>query len=121
MQSKSALDMVKRNIGFVGINALMRLVNNKNVPNNIGNFAQLVVFTTEIHRPFYILQADKLNAFGVIKSIYLVYILLPCYAKWLAFEGFRIADKAIAALCADKMLVIRIPRICDSGAVCDNK
>ena len=61
MQGKFALDIVEGEIGFRGIHAFMRFINDQKIPFQRFNPLQFVIVTTEIKRALQILQRDKGN------------------------------------------------------------
>ena len=116
MQSVITLNLMKRHIGLGSINALMRFINDKQLPLHIDKLFQLVMLTAEIQRTFQVLQADKFDAVGKFFR-QTVGVFLTGHDKRLAFQGGDLAHKTEPRLRADKLDKILIPRICDSGAI----
>ena len=110
------LDLMKRHIGLGSIHALMRLINDQQLPLHIDKLFQLVMLTAEIQRAFQVLQADKLDAVGKFFR-QTVGVFLTGHDKRLTFQSGYLAHEAESRLCADKLDKILIPRICDSWAV----
>ena len=116
VQGVTALDLMKCNIGLGSINALMRLVNDKQLPLHIDKLLQLVMLTAEIQRAFQVLQADKFDAVRQFLSQAFC-VLITGHNERLALQGRYLAYKFESRLRANKLDKILIPRICDSGAV----
>ena len=67
VQRKFAFNLIKSDIGFIGVDAFMGFVDHKHIPFAVYEFIKFIKFSSEIFGSFEILKADKLNdAFCVI-------------------------------------------------------
>ncbi|MNS50778.1 hypothetical protein D3C72_834360 [compost metagenome] len=61
VQRPPALDLVERDVGLGGIDALVGLVNHQQVPFGLSNVFELVVRAAEVLRPLKVLQREELH------------------------------------------------------------
>ena len=61
MQCELALYMIERHVGLEGVHALVRLVDDEDVPLEVGHMLELVVFAAEVDGALEVLQAYELD------------------------------------------------------------
>ena len=77
MKGVSAADMIEGNIGLVGVNAFMGLIDNEDIPFRLGDFIKFTVLPVELYRPLQILEADELDASHLRMDLDIILIRLP--------------------------------------------
>ena len=127
MQRESALNMVEGHVRLVGVNALMRLVDDQHVPFQIHNLLQLVVLPAEIDGALQILQGYKLDQphrliIRILRPLLRVLIVRGIgHHQWPVLNPVHIADKEVSGLPPKESIIIRIPGIGDSRPVGDDQ
>ena len=119
MQRPLAADMVKGSVGLIGIDALVRLIYDEDIPCQPflrAEFRQLIKASAEVDGALQILQADKFNT-ALCVLIELCDVFLSAVNKLSVLDPVHAADKEIAGLRAEKGLIILIPGICDRRTV----
>ena len=61
MQRETAPDVVEGHVGLEGVHALVRLVDDEDVPLEVGDVLELVVLPAEVDGALQVLQAHELD------------------------------------------------------------
>ena len=121
VQREFAPDAVERLVRLVRIDALVRLVDDEEVPIGLGDPFQLRIVAAEINRALQPLQTLERDEPGAIDLVIgeLVDVVLVCRIGKHGLVGERVglADEQVAGLPADELREILIPRVRDARTV----
>ena len=121
VQRELALDIVKRLVRLVRIDALVRLVDDEEIPVGLGDPFELLVVAAKINRalePLQTLERDEAGAVDLVVCEFVDMVLVGRIGKdGLVGERVRLADEEVARLPADELREILIPRVRDARTV----
>ena len=124
MQRKPPVDPVQRHVRAIGVHALMCFVDDEQIPVDLADLLQFVVFSPEKDRAFQILQRHKIDQPHGHGTIVCRFPLLPVFLIFLIGDNVFLscdpvnrAHKEITRLAPDKTYIIRIPAVGDGRSV----
>ena len=121
VQCELALYMIERHVGLEGVHALVRLVDDEDVPLEVGHMLELVVFAAEVDGALEVLQAYELDKAFRTAPLETVEVLLAREAVGLLLQGACGADECQSRFGPDKLDVVVVPGVGDCGAVGDDE